>query len=126
MEWIILSLSVPAILVPVVLLWGFAGCSFHGAGVSPSPSAPGNLTVAMPVSPATALALSWVKTDPNTTGYQIERAVEGGNFETIGETAIGDPNPETFTDLNVQEEISFIYQVRTKGAGGSLSDPSAP
>jgi hypothetical protein len=32
-EWLILLLLVPAIVAPVVLAFGFAGCSFHGAAV---------------------------------------------------------------------------------------------
>ena len=34
-EWLILSLLVPAIVVPVVLLAGFAGCSFDPRGALP-------------------------------------------------------------------------------------------
>ena len=28
MDWFVLALVVPAVLIPVVLLWGFAGCDF--------------------------------------------------------------------------------------------------
>jgi hypothetical protein len=36
MEWVVLALLVPAIVVPVVLLWGFSGCSLLFKPPSPS------------------------------------------------------------------------------------------
>jgi hypothetical protein len=37
-EWLVLLLLVPAVVVPVVLLVGFAGCTFHGSGLFRRPS----------------------------------------------------------------------------------------
>jgi hypothetical protein len=35
MEWLVLFLVVPAILVPIVLLYGFAGCGFKARNITP-------------------------------------------------------------------------------------------
>src|SRR5262245_58317351 len=64
MEWLILCLAVPAIVVPVVLLWGFVGCDLvFKLDAPPEVMAPVNL-VATPRS-GTALSLTWQNTDPN-------------------------------------------------------------
>ena len=59
MEWLILFLLAPVIIVPIVLLFGFCGCGFTGHGRSPS--APFNLK-ATAISDS-AISLSWEHTE---------------------------------------------------------------
>jgi Fibronectin type III domain len=140
MDWLILILGVPAILIPLVLLFGFAGCvtpaslctddsdcpvgtqCVDGLCVAPPPlSAPENLT-------ATALddhsvALTWTSDDPAGTEFQIERMQEDGErFEPI-------PAPEDLsatgaTDASgLQEGVTYLYRVRAL-LDGEDSGPS--
>ena len=131
MDWLILILGVPAILIPLVLLFGFAGCTpvaysctdasdcpagthcvdgacFVDALPNP-PSAPENLA-------ATALddhsvLLTWTNTEPAATGFQIERAPEDGNFAAI--PAPANLSPAGTTDASgLHEGVTFIYRVR--------------
>ena len=54
-EWLLLLLLVPAVVLPVVLLLGFAGCGFEGQG---GPSVPLVITGATATSPST-VKLNW-------------------------------------------------------------------
>jgi hypothetical protein len=102
MDWLILILGVPAILIPLVLLFGFAGCSAAGrcaddsdcpvgthcgaegvcfADADASPSAPQNL--AATARDDHSVSLTWRPADPATTDFGIERAEEGDDFTAI-------------------------------------------
>src|SRR5437773_891968 len=94
MDWLILILGVPAILIPLVLLFGFAGCTAQapvlGEQVSdPSneslatvfPAAPVNL-VATPVS-VNQIDLSWTNASATATEFSLERRPPGGAFAEI-------------------------------------------
>jgi len=117
MDWLILLLLIPAVLAPVVLIHGFAGCSFHASAYVPL--APTQLA-AVPTPSAlmgSAVTLTWEVTDMNSnTGTQIERAIEGGEFEVLMDPA--DPTKplvimgNTFLDQGLQPGATFLYQVR--------------
>lgn len=129
MNWLILLLLIPAVIVPAVLCFGFAGCGFHGAVIVPT--VPTNL-VAMPtpsVDAGSSVILTWTKTDPNaSTGTQIERAIDGGTFEVLPDPS----NPgnslvvmgETFTDAGLPGGTTFLYQVRASLFGNTSIDAS--
>jgi hypothetical protein len=110
MEWLILCLLVPAVVVPVVLLWGFVGCSFQ-PGTSPPPLAPQNL-VATPTS-VTEITLTWDNPNPSPVQFEVHRATGGAPFElltTVGGPPFVDPtNLPTPTPL--QTGVTFNYQV---------------
>jgi Fibronectin type III domain len=135
MDWLILILGIPAILVPLVLLFGFAGCgpsafctddsdcpggtqcvdgSCFAVGqpeeFTPTVLAPENLT-ARALDDHSVL-LTWTNTEPAATGFQIERAPEdGSDFTPI--PAPGDLSPTGATDASgLQEGVTFIYRVR--------------
>jgi hypothetical protein len=75
MEWFILRLLVPAIVVPVVLLWGFAGCDFVFK-LDPRPSGlsePEGLA-ATPIS-VTEISLTWSSANIDA-AFEIQRAKE--------------------------------------------------
>src|SRR5262245_3117124 len=100
MDWLILILGVPAILMPLVLLFGFAGCGTP-AGVcasdvdcpvgtrcvdgvcvgvgepNPPPLAPENLAaIALD---DRSVSLTWTNVDPAATDFRIERTPEDGD-----------------------------------------------
>src|SRR5438552_3990723 len=104
MDWLILSLGVPAILIPLVLLLGFPGCSLQAAVrctddaycpagtqwidgscvvvATPPPSAPENLAaIALDDH---SVSLTWTNTDPAVRDFRIERMEEDGDeFQAI-------------------------------------------
>jgi Fibronectin type III domain len=148
MDWLILILGVPAILIPLVLLFGFAGCGTP-AGVCtddadcpvgtqcvdgscfavgepgqpnppPPPLAPENLAaIALD---DRSVSLTWTNVDP-ATDFLIERAPEDGEFAAI--PAPRDLSPAGATDESddLQEGVTYIYRVRAL-LGQEVSEPS--
>jgi Fibronectin type III domain len=147
MEWLILILGVPAILIPLVLLFGFAGCIGATAGrctddsdcpagtqcvggrcvvvgepiPQPPPLAPENLA-AIALNDH-SVSLTWINADPAATDFQIERAPEDGDdFAAILRPA--DLSPTGATDASgLQAGVTFIYRVRAL-VGQEASEPS--
>lgn len=138
LDWLILVLLVPAILVPIVLLCGFAGCppfaqrcvgdadcpvgtrcvdgQCVASALSSAPSAPEDLQ-ANAVSDS-EIDLSWTDTEPAVTSFQVERAREGEDF-----AAISNPTGPTFQDTGLEAGTTFLYQVRAL-VGQEFSEPS--
>jgi Fibronectin type III domain len=135
MDWLILILGVPAILIPLVLLFGFAGCGdFAGtctedvdcpAGTRcvdgsclvvgepnppPPPLAPENLAaIALD---DRSVSLTWTNTDPAATDFEIERTPEDGEVDEV-ELIPAPDSPTGATDsLGLQEGVTYIYRVR--------------
>jgi Fibronectin type III domain len=142
MDWLILILGVPAILIPLVLLFGFAGCAIahrctddgdcpagmrcvdgmcvDASMANPPPSAPQNL-VAVAIDDR-SVSLTWINTDPAATDFRIERSSDGGEFAAI--PAPADLSPAGATDASgLQEGVTYIYRVRAR-LGGEVSEPS--
>jgi hypothetical protein len=121
MEWFILSLLVPAIVVPVVLLWGFAGCAavFGLHHVDPV-LAPINL-VATPLS-VSAVSLSWENPDPHAVKFQVERLDPGApDFVTVADGVTA----QLYNDAaGLVEGETYSYRVRAVDGNGNFSDPS--
>src|SRR4051812_7379769 len=103
MDWLILVLGVPAILIPLVLLFGFAGCGPNAAFCTDDRDCPSGtecvdgscLPLAnAPLFPPQNLAaialddhsvsLTWTSADPAGTEFRIERMEDDGEeFATI-------------------------------------------
>jgi len=126
MEWLILLVLVPAILVPVVLLGGFAGCSIlydpDNLPERPLPDAPTNLSArGINVS---AIALTW--NNPNTVPvtFKIERIREGDNDPTFL-----DAPASPFQDPGLEEGTAYFYHVRAirtdDGESSALSEAAS-
>jgi len=137
MDWLILILGVPAILVPLVLLCGFAGCPapYFGDCSEDSDCPVGTqcvngLCVAVDDSPpsapeslaATALddhrvSLRWTNTDPRAAdiSFEIERTRENGDPVVFPVQATLSPTGAaraTDASSDLQEGVTFIYRVR--------------
>jgi hypothetical protein len=125
MEWLILLLLVPAVVVPVVVLWGFAGCSYTpGTAVPGSVVAPFNLRAV--AKSDQRIDLEWKHGEMNTPSYRIDRAPDGGEFVTIP----GDVTGTNFPDDNIivngiglNQNTTYFYDVRTI-VGARTSDPA--
>jgi hypothetical protein len=132
MDWLILILGVPAILIPLVLLFGFAGCHsdttctddrdcpsgthcFEGSCVADDPpfalSAPQNLAaIALDDQ---SVSLTWTTADPATTDFGIERAEEAGEFEEILPENLSNLSPTGATDsFRLQPAVTYTYRFR--------------
>ena len=142
MDWLILILGVPAILIPLVLLFGFAGCGPSGVFCTDNSECPGDTvcfegSCVSPVDPplsapenlaAIALddhsvALTWTSDNPAGTIFQIERTPEDGEeFEAIPPGDLDDVSAAGATDRSrgLQEGVTFIYRV---GAASEQEDP---
>jgi hypothetical protein len=118
MEWLILLLLAPAIVVPIVLLFGFAGCKFHapvGGGDSDPPTVTPPTVTADPKN-VDHITVSWQNTDPNpATQYRFLR-IKG----TVTETDSNLPaSPTTVEDTGLDAGTLYTYQVSTTTADGT-------
>src|SRR5262249_38072191 len=120
MEWLILLVLVPAILVPVVLLFGFSGCRFSPRGAPGGSNPP---PVIMPPTDVKAvpknidhITLSCQQSYSNTTKYKVVR-------NNVPMPDVPDaPNP-TVDDTGLDASTLYTYQVSTITADGT-SDPT--
>jgi len=123
MEWLILLLLAPAIVVPVVLLFGFAGCSYSPVRVDPDPDPPPTVTpptVTADPKNVDHITVSWQNTDPNpATQYQFVR-IKGPVTETDSNLAA---SITTVDDTGLDAGTVYTYQVSTTTADGT-SDPT--
>jgi len=137
MDWLILVLGVPAILIPLVLLFGFAGC-VQTASCTEDEDCPdgtqcidGSCVVATPplfprrnlaaiALDDQSVALTWTSADPAGTEFRIERMEDDGEkFETI----LDDVPSTSATDTSGLEGVTYLYRVRALLAG-EVSAPS--
>jgi hypothetical protein len=103
MEWLLLAVLIPAIVIPVVLLFGFAGCQLVFPLDDSQLPAPIDL-VAVPR--RTSVVLTWEDQQSNTnTSYRVER--------TEGQTApvLLDASTTTLDDTGLAEATTYSYRV---------------
>jgi hypothetical protein len=103
MEWLILLLLVPAIVVPVVLCFGFAGCSFD-----PPPDLPLVIRSIEPTALNT-LTVTWTDTDPHGTGFEIRRTKVSDNSRTVREV---EASLREITDDGLEPATQYSYRVK--------------
>jgi hypothetical protein len=119
MDWPVLLLLVPAILVPVVILFGFAGCD-RVVGVSPiGLTAPAILSTE--ATGLTSIRIVW--NDPNfgSTTSELSRTKEGDSSSTTI------PTPATtYDDQGLEQGTTYFYTVTAiDPSDGTRSSPSA-
>lgn len=81
------------------------------------PNAASNLTASV-ASGTTAVALAWIDTAGDETGYRLERRESGGTFVPVTNLP---SNSTSFLDVSVQGGRSYSYRVIAIGAGGESS-----
>jgi fibronectin type III domain protein len=119
MEWLVLLLVAPAVLVPIVLLYGFAGCKFTPP--RPGPSVP--VVTATPKN-VDRITVSWQNTETEfmVTGYHFVRklgdAIEKDDEVDASVTEVEDTGLTAFTDYTY--EVSAITTGGTSGPGTAM------
>ena len=117
MEWLILCLLVPAIVVPVVLLWGFTGCDrIYGVSL---PQLPPDLT-ATPIA-IDAIRLDWVISEMDSLRFEISRAKDDGPYELL--STVSSPTL-SFVDTPLESGITYNYFINA--AFSDDSDNKSP
>ena len=112
MAWLSVCVLVAAVLVPLILLRGFAGCSPTLVESFP-PSAPTNVSV-VEVGRDT-LTLTWLNHNLSEVTYEVERTTEGATIpERLLVSELTDPNTAEvrFVDTNLTPSTFYSYQVR--------------
>ncbi len=124
MEWLILLLLVPAIVTPVVLLYGFAGCGFSNT-VGPSPADPTNVHVASKDLDGITIAWDYMDEPPH---HPVTFEVEINATDPPGQTfGIPDPQkPQEFPHTGLQEGKVFGYRVRAILTSNQVSSKWVP
>jgi hypothetical protein len=132
MDWLILILGVPAVLIPLVLLFGFAGCgqvagvcaddtdcpagtrcvdgSCFVVGELPTPLPPENL--AARALDDRSVSLTWINTDPAVTDFEIERTPENGEVDEVELIPAPDSPTGAIDEVGLEEGVTYIYRVR--------------
>lgn len=120
MDWLILILLVPAIIVPIVLLWGFVGCSSFSAADPPSLAVPTNLRAK--AESTNLVKLNWQYTSVGPVTFKVERVKEGDSLPKIQDNL---PGPLSFDDtMDLTEGTTYFYKIRAKMPSGTESDLS--
>jgi Fibronectin type III domain len=128
MEWLLLLALAPAILVPVVLLFGFAGCDLVFVA-EPDPPPPPPPPPEPPIPPAnlTAVAkgldritVSWENAEPRpVVAFHFVRKKAG----QVQRNELLPASTTTVEDTGLDAETEYTYEVRT-GIEGDTSEPS--
>ncbi len=117
MDWVFLIFLVPLVLIPLVFLTGFAGCTFHGGAASggdngtPPPAAPSNLA-ATAVS-SSEIDLTWTDNATNTTAFRIDRSENGAPPVSLTVNPVSGMQ-QTLDDSGLSEATTYQYQVFAK------------
>jgi hypothetical protein len=104
MEWLILLLLVPAIVVPVVLFFGFAGCSFD------LPPGPSLFINSIEPTALKTLTVEWTDTDPGGVGFEIHRTKVSDKTSTV--RTVEDPSLRSIIDDGLEPATQYSYTVR--------------
>jgi hypothetical protein len=104
MDWLILLLLVPAIVIPVVLLFGFSGCGFS-VTIPPGEVAIPTIVSAKPLDNQTVI-LEWTINSTDVVSFEVQRV------------KLGEPPPSPtaqsspFVDTGLIGGTTYFYRVR--------------
>jgi hypothetical protein len=109
MDWLILLLLIPAIIVPIVLLCGFAGCTPFTEDTT-KPAAPANLAAMAVPGTTDSIKLTWDDTSGGTAKFDVERTAPKAK-DTLKDKLSG------FVDGGLDDGTDFSYDVKAIVAG---------
>jgi hypothetical protein len=111
MEWLILLLLVPAIVVPLVLRFGFAGCSFEAPPVPPPPPVITSVTA----TDLRTLTVRWSDTSGTGTEFIIERTKVADPASPLISKHVDISARELIDDGDLEEGTEYRYTVQRGG-----------
>ncbi len=96
--------------------WSGMSLAFlHEPGLPPIPASPTNLT-ATAIS-STQINLTWTDTDPNATGFKIERKIGlDGTYSQIAAVGAG---ANQYANIDLASQTRYFFRVRASGITGS-------
>jgi hypothetical protein len=106
-EWLLLLLLVPAVVLPVVLLLGFAGCGFQGQAGHP----PLVITSATATTPNT-VKLAWTGGYAARIEFQRDKKPKAGQSPEWPHLFVVDMTPQNTDDNGLSADSVYDYQVR--------------
>jgi hypothetical protein len=108
MEWVLLVVLIPAIVVPIVLLFGYAGCDLIFKLEDPKTFV---VDLVATVESRSSIKLSWVYIGMTTARFEVSRKRSlDATFEIVSPDDLTDTG---FTDTGLDEDTSFDYRVRS-------------
>src|SRR5262245_10058337 len=124
-EWLILLLLVPAVVVPVVMIFGFAGCAqivgIHdyqpANGGNGPPQFPDPVIDSAEGKSACVITLNWIYDNPAVVKFQIERD---------GVVLQEEPTSPPFDDTGLLADTGYTYRVLAWSIDGPSGDWSTP
>jgi hypothetical protein len=126
-EWLTLLLLVPAVVVPVVLLVGFAGCDrvFGLQHVDTPPPVPVVPVIVSAVGKSgTVITLTWVYSG-SAADFEFERMkLPERTRETL--PAAASPHDDDKQGQGLEPGTDYLYRVRAIGSDGEASEWSSP
>jgi len=106
MEWALLVVLIPAIVIPIVLLFGFAGCQLVFP-LKDNPVFPG--TVSAEVGSRSAITVRWEYTGMEAARFEVRRKRSlDATFELVSPPAFTESE---FTDTGLDEDTSYDFRV---------------
>lgn len=119
LDWLILALVTPFLIVAVVLLYGFVGCGLDVTGSAPAtPKAPTDLRARG--TGTTTVNLRWQDNSGGGVGFKFVRFEEGASGPPVTGTFGGSPADDM---ANLHEGTTYFYKLRATLPTGD-SDPS--
>jgi hypothetical protein len=109
-EWLILLVLVPAIVVPVVLLVGFAGCGFeHGLGPRP-------VIESAVATGSSSIRLAWRCCGQTGVRHEFKRTKLPGEIEERLFDAV------SYDDTGLLPATSYVYRLRHVSSDGEINE----
>jgi hypothetical protein len=118
LDWLLLIALIPLILVPLVLLFGLAGCGLFESAAKEVALEPSNF-IAEGLS-SNQIMLTWTDIEGGAATYTVDRAVAGGTSTMLKSGIASNSHPDS---QNLTEGTTYIYLVRTVVAGKDDSKP---
>ena len=119
-EWLILVLVAPVVIVAVVLLYGFVGCGSFGSSPDSSVKPPKPDKLVAKAAGTNLIKLTWQNTAATSVTFRIERT----NEVTGVKHTVDVPGPDKHDDQDdLKDGTTYFYTVRAL-SGALVSDPS--
>jgi hypothetical protein len=117
MSWFLLLFFIPLVVVPVVLLFGFAGCAQIadlGEATDP-PLAPSHLVAK--TAGASRISLHWTDNSGGTANFVVDRTTIAADGSSSLSQVGGELPGTFFVDTGLAEGTTFLYEVKAVNPG---------